>query len=324
MRRLLPIAGSLAVALAATALLSTLFHVASPPTARAAGVQWTEDGLDAALAVAEAQDSLVFLKFEADWCTYCRQLDAEILSTDEGGALTDGLVPVRVDFDDRANRRLVERYVILGLPTVVVLTSEGTLVGRVDGYDSREEWLTEAREAVQATDPLPALREAHAADPDDGRVLFELGDALLTHGYPTEGVDLLEQAAFSSGEPAADALFILGRYNHRVREDPRVARLYWRELATRFPNSEYLRGALFWYARAEAELDRAPSGLRVLERHARAHPGDAHAAALVVRYFDRFDVDGDRAAARETLRGLLDSVEDPDERAELAALADGE
>ncbi|MGE0785121.1 MAG: thioredoxin family protein [Sandaracinaceae bacterium] len=321
-RRALAIVGTLGLAAGAAVAIGALGPSGSTSTARADGVAWTDHGFDAALTEARERDALVFLKFEAEWCTYCRQLDAEILSTVEGAALTEGLVPLRLDFDDRANRPLVERYVVLSLPAVLVLTGDGTLVGRVDGYESHDEWIHEARTAVAAEDPLPALRAAHEADPDDPAAAFALGDGLLTHGYPEDGLALLEETAFMEGPSAAEALFILGRYRHRVEEDPAAARPIWRELATRFPHGEHEAGALFWYARAEAELGHPERGLAVLERHARREATDVEAASLVAQFFERYEVDGDRAGAAERLRGLLDTVEDPDERAELAALAE--
>ena len=53
-------------------------------------------------------------------------LKAKVLAKTGAAALTEGLVAVRVDFDAPENRALVERYVVLSLPTVVVLTPEAS------------------------------------------------------------------------------------------------------------------------------------------------------------------------------------------------------
>lgn len=312
---------SLAGLVVALVVGGSVYGMLRPTPAHAAGIQWSQNTLHEALELARERETRVLVKFDAEWCTYCRQLEEEVLSQPEGRELAGDLVAVRVDFDDPANRALVERYVILGLPTVLVVTPEGNLVGRVDGYDSREEWLAEAREAVTANDPLPALRDTQAQSPDDGAASFALGEGLLTRGYPEDGLEMLEGAAFMEGEPAANALFLLGRYHHRVRREPATARHYWRELATRFPESDYAAGAFFWYARAESELGRPERGLAVLERHARQHPDDVDAISLVAQFVERYDVETDRAALAARLREHLEGVEDSDERAELEELA---
>jgi len=298
-----------------------------PTPVQAEGIEWSQASLDEALAQAGESGGRVFIKFDADWCTYCQHLEEEVLATAEGGALTRDMVALRLDFDAPENRALVERFVILGLPTVLVLTAEGTQVGRVQGYHGREAWLEEARAAVIAEDPIPALRIRATESPDDPAVARELGEALLVRGYPEEGEALLERVIFMEGEtaaePAADALFLLGRYHHRVRQNPRVARHYWRELANRFPESDYRAGAYWWFARAEHELGRGAQGLAVLDYHARQHPGDADATALLAQYLQAHEeVDADRADVAVRLRGLLARIEDEEERQEIEQLAD--
>ena len=309
---------------AAFAVAGSAWLASRPSPVRAEGVTWTTSTLDEALADARARDGRVLVKFEAAWCTVCRQLDREVLQTPAGGALTADAIALRFDFDDPANRPLVERFVVLELPTVLVLTPDGHQVGRLDGYDGRDAWLAAAQRAMTADDPIPGLRARFVERPDDPALARELGEALLVRGFPTEGEALLERVTFMEGDaargPNADALYLLGRYHHRVRRDPRVARHYWRELATRFPESDYAPGAYFWYAKAEVELGHGEEGLLVLEQHARRHPDDPGPAALVAQVFVSFDVEGDRAGAAERLRTLLPRIEDADERAEAEEL----
>jgi len=308
------------------ALGAALWIGLRPAPAQAEGIEWSNATLDEALARADAQGGRVFIKFDAEWCTYCRHLEEEVLSSPDGAALTENMVSLRLDFDAPENRPLVERFVILGLPTVLVLTPEGTQVGRVQGYHGREAWLEEARAAVNAEDPIPSLRARLAETPDDPALARELGEALLVRGYPDEGETLLERVTFMEGtdaaDPAADALFLLGRYHHRVRQNPAVARHYWRELANRFPASDYRAGAFWWFARAEHELGRGAQGLAVLEYNARQHPDGADAISLVGQYLQAHaEVEADRAQVAERLRAVLSEVDDAEERAELEELA---
>lgn len=112
-RRALPL-----IRLAAASALAAWFIGSSPPPARAEGVAWSDEAFDAVLARAARTDQRVLVKFDTAWCTVCRLLEREVLDTADGAEPTEDLIAIRFDFDDPANRPLVERF---GLPTVLVL-----------------------------------------------------------------------------------------------------------------------------------------------------------------------------------------------------------
>jgi protein disulfide-isomerase len=111
------------------------------PAAEASG--WTTD-YKAALEQAKADDRRVFLFFTgSDWCSWCKRLNKEILSTPEFTKFAnDKLVLVELDFPNAKsqpkavkaqNAQLAQRYKIEGYPTVIVLDSAGNKVGEL-GY----------------------------------------------------------------------------------------------------------------------------------------------------------------------------------------------
>jgi thiol-disulfide isomerase/thioredoxin len=267
--------GSVAL-LVACAGIATVLVSFRPCTAEGGGVQWIEATPDEVLSRARQEKRRVLLEFSASWCPSCKALEAEVLSTRDGVELAAGLLPLRVDFDAESSRPLVERYVVLSLPTVVVLTPEGEQVGRVEGYDGRDDWLAKARDAVRSNDPLPALRAALNARPDDLATRLRLGHALLVRGETADGEAFLEgvvwQADARHAAEAAEALFVLGRYYQRVKRDPATARHVWRELATRFPDSEWASGAWWWYAKAQVDLGRHEAGFVALRSRAQKTP----------------------------------------------------
>lgn len=264
---------------------------AAPPTAAkpGPGVRFVSGSLDQALAMAKAQGKRVFVDFDAGWCPSCRQLEREVLATAEGAALFKDLIAVHVDFDDEANRRAVERYVILGLPTAAVLDADGNQLVRVTGYESKQTWMTPMRAALIASDPVPALRKAFAAKPDDADARLALGKALLERNVVPEAFAVLEpllwatvgvakadgaagEARDAARERSAEVLWSLGRYHHRVRRDPGTAQHLWRELATRFGATSWAAGAWSWFAKSQAELGRAQVGVVALAAAARRDP----------------------------------------------------
>ena len=111
------------------------------PAAEATG--WTTD-YKAALEQAKADDRRVFLFFTgSDWCSWCKRLNREILSTPEFQKFAgEKLVLVELDFPKskaqpapvkEQNAKLAQQFKIEGYPTVIVLDSSGKKVGEL-GY----------------------------------------------------------------------------------------------------------------------------------------------------------------------------------------------
>lgn len=98
----------------------------------------------AALNQAKAENRRVFLFFTgSDWCSWCRRLNNEILSTPEFARYSkEKLILVEVDFPKKRpqsatlkaqNAKLAKRYKIEGYPTVIVLDSTGEKIDEL-GY----------------------------------------------------------------------------------------------------------------------------------------------------------------------------------------------
>ncbi|MCO4763711.1 MAG: thioredoxin family protein [Myxococcales bacterium] len=268
--------------------------LASPAMAGTQGTRWFKGDLKAALTQAKRSKKRVLVKFEAAWCGPCRKLGKEVFHTPNGRKLTRDFIAVRVDFDAPANRGFIEKYVVLGLPTTAVLEPDGTQVLRIMGYDGKAPFERLLATAGAAKDPLAPLQQQHEATPGDDDVRLALGKALLvrsSHGDKrhVQARAMLEpllwrqatgvtKADRAQAERAAEVLFTLGRYHHRVRRDPATAQHLWRELATRFPQTSFAGGAWWWFARSQAEMGRAAAGTAVLRARALAHP--AHRSAL--------------------------------------------
>jgi len=111
--------------------------------ARAA--DWTED-YSSALTQARKEHKLLLLDFTgSDWCTWCKRIDAEVLSTQKFKDFADQkLVLVTVDFPrshpqsdavKAQNKGLQDKYGVEGYPTLIVLDPNEKLVFKQDGYE---------------------------------------------------------------------------------------------------------------------------------------------------------------------------------------------
>ncbi len=217
------------------------------PSLAFGGVVWNTPPLDKHLADAKKANSMVVLKFDASWCPSCQDLKKEVFQTDAGEKAFEGLIPVVVDFDIPANRILVERYVVLGLPTVVVLNAAGKQVGRIAGFETPADWLSEFSQARKGQGLLTDIAAKFNKSPTSPKVVLDYGHTLLVNGQIKEGLKHLKHAqSLDEKAIAAEALFLQGRYFHRVKQDPKTAQGIWHQLVTGHSQSDYFKTGLWW------------------------------------------------------------------------------
>ncbi|MDP3066332.1 MAG: thioredoxin domain-containing protein [Methanobacteriaceae archaeon] len=102
---------------------------------------WSTD-LNSALQQAKTTNKMVFIDFYADWCGYCRQMDQDTY-TDPlvQERLAQSYIAVKIDTDK--NPDLSAKYGIIGLPTMVILDSNGQEIKRISGYQSADQLLSQ-------------------------------------------------------------------------------------------------------------------------------------------------------------------------------------
>jgi protein disulfide-isomerase len=109
---------------------------------------WVTD-LPKAQAQAKAENKMVLIDFNgSDWCPPCKALRKNVLSSQEFiDYAKKNLVLVDVDFPHnkeqsaelkKANQALGEKYAVEGLPTVLVLSSEGKELRKKVGYSGQD------------------------------------------------------------------------------------------------------------------------------------------------------------------------------------------
>jgi thiol:disulfide interchange protein DsbD len=96
-----------------------------------------------ALAKARQEREPVIIDFYADWCAACVELDEKTWSNPDVIAKFSQVVPLKMDFtrNDAWVDRMMKKYHITGMPTVIVLGSDGVEIGRFTGYKSPEKFI---------------------------------------------------------------------------------------------------------------------------------------------------------------------------------------
>jgi uncharacterized protein YyaL (SSP411 family) len=100
--------------------------------ADSAKVRWLTD-LNEAHRLSQKTHKPMLLVFGAEWCQYCKKLEATTLKSDEVARyINANYIPVHIDSDKQP--RVSEILEVSGLPCTVVLSPEADLLARVNGY----------------------------------------------------------------------------------------------------------------------------------------------------------------------------------------------
>lgn len=154
-------------------------------------MEWMTD-LDAALERAAREDKAVLIDFTgSDWCTWCIRLRKEVLDSPAFEQHIAGkLVPVEIDVPNdparvggeaslQKNQQLCLRYGVEAFPTIMVLSSQGQLVGGFVGgvdvaaackaVDTALENMSTLQQAatLQGKEKLAALKRVYDSLPED-------------------------------------------------------------------------------------------------------------------------------------------------------------
>tara|TARA_Y100001951_G_scaffold36861_1_gene29088 strand:+ start:323 stop:2062 length:1740 start_codon:yes stop_codon:yes gene_type:complete len=104
--------------------------------------------LDRELAAAKAQGQWVLIDYYADWCVSCKVMEKEVFGNAEVQASLDGVRVLRPDVtrSGAASRELLDRYQVLGPPTLLWIGPDGVerrdrrITGEIGAGDFLQNW----------------------------------------------------------------------------------------------------------------------------------------------------------------------------------------
>ena len=105
-------------------------------------LDWVYDEVEG-FEIAKREDKLVMLDFYASWCAACKELDHKTYADPAVAAKLDDYVSVKLDFtrSSETTQALTEKYQIPGLPVVIFIDADGTVLKRFTGFVGPEEML---------------------------------------------------------------------------------------------------------------------------------------------------------------------------------------
>ncbi len=91
--------------------------------------------LAAARQVAQAERKTIVLKFEAEWCAFCKLMTKEGFSDQEVAERLKDAVVVPVDVEKNDGKVLAQKYEVLSVPSLVFLNRDETPFELLKGYE---------------------------------------------------------------------------------------------------------------------------------------------------------------------------------------------
>jgi thioredoxin-related protein len=261
---------------------------------------WYDGNLDQAIAAAKQDDTLVFVEFNTEWCSWCRRLEAETLTDPEVRRELDAMVALQLDAE-KEGKQDAERFGVESYPTMVFLDPSGEEVERIVGYLPPDKFLAEVRR-IRTGDTLYAcLQELHD-DPTNVDAIRRAVEGLLERSDPEGAIAKIKRFHAQDGhahDTCRQLMFLAGRDLH-YRVYLKAAKLYregWKTTieAPPIPGTRAL-SALFEEGLTELE----PNQQAKLMRQARYDD-----AAELLAMIDIEQADGDAlfAAAAFAFRG---------------------
>ncbi len=104
--------------------------------------------------LASKQGRVVLIDFSAEWCTECKVMERGVLSEPVVLQQLRGVVLIRADLThvDQSSKRLMQRFEVVGPPTIVFLNPEGAEISntRIVGAVGVDAFLSKVAKALRA------------------------------------------------------------------------------------------------------------------------------------------------------------------------------
>ncbi|NUL83096.1 MAG: thioredoxin family protein [Armatimonadetes bacterium] len=96
-----------------------------------------QDDYEATLVKAMDQKKPLVVKFYADWCPPCKEMDKNVLPSQEVRAVADRALWVKVDVDQQG--KLADDFGVQSIPTTLIIDPKGNIIHRLVGPPSPTE-----------------------------------------------------------------------------------------------------------------------------------------------------------------------------------------
>jgi len=236
----------------------------------------------AAFTRAEQEKKFVFVELDNPECGNCRRMDALLYPAFEFEAILIPMVPAKVELDSPDGQSLARRYDLSDVPSILVTTSEGRLVFRMQGFLSAPDFYAHIEKDLAAYRAFAKKIDAQDVANLPATEAVETGRDLLRRRDPGAALPRLERAAAASDaappvrdealELAAAAQLDLGRIADSRRTIEKLIR------TTKDPDRRE-RAELF-QAQIPLSENKPEEALQLFQQFRQAHPQSSYSAKV--------------------------------------------
>lgn len=127
---------------------------------QATSIPWFEGSIDEAFAEAKASGKPLFFYWGAEWCPYCKEMEANIFIREEFIRLSQQFVPLDLSNGDSDVIRHADKFKVRGLPTVIVFSPSGEELTRIPGGIDMEQYASVLELTLNEVRPVATLVSA--------------------------------------------------------------------------------------------------------------------------------------------------------------------
>lgn len=165
------------------------------------GGTWNKSLADASKK-AKAGNRLIFVDMFADWCGWCHRMEQEVFPSEVFQKATDDMVLLRLNTEDGGDgTKLAQRFYVSSLPTFLVLTADGGVAGRIQGYAPAKEFVDQLKSATAKYRDFEKRAANEAALGSDYEKRFELAREFTQHFQLGESETRFRKLAMDTGTP---------------------------------------------------------------------------------------------------------------------------
>ncbi len=128
----------------AVCVFAMYLGIGSLTAVQAADIDWVYN-LDEGLEIAKQQNKPVMIDFYADWCTVCKQIEAQTFAANEVSEELKRFIAIKVDLTDdtKENQEIMKLFNIRGLPQVTFFDSSGNRLEdkKVEEFINKDDFL---------------------------------------------------------------------------------------------------------------------------------------------------------------------------------------
>ena len=143
---------------------------------------WFRGDLEDAVKAAAEKNTLVFVEFNTDWCSWCRRLEAETLSDRDVRKELSKLVSIQLNAETNGAAAARE-FGVESYPTMIFLDPSGEEVERIVGYLPPEKFVEEVRR-IRTGDTLYDCLQQLDDDPTNIDAIQRAVEGLLERSDP--------------------------------------------------------------------------------------------------------------------------------------------